>query len=155
MRSSCKMLATDRPSESATTLERNPLQVALRPKIATENVPNSSFARQCHPKIPRPPFLWYNTYRYSPLKGACHFRFLEILHGNYDNSLDCRLSDRDLDSNDVVYEALSYAWGDSRAPCRRCTDKQSCFITENLSNALRSLRYIDRHRLVWADAIWS
>ena len=60
---------------------------------------------------------------------------------------DCRLSD------DLSYEALSYAWGQHIFPELLHTHKGILKITENLALALRSLRFKDRVRYLWVDAV--
>ena len=58
------------------------------------------------------------------------------------------------DGQDPGYEALSYAWGSKlRSHRLQCTDA-SCFeVTESLYTALQYLRYRDRERRIWADAV--
>ena len=60
---------------------------------------------------------------------------------------DCRLSD------DLPYEALSYAWGQPVFPELLHTHKGILKITENLALALHSLRFKDRVRYLWVDAV--
>ena len=60
---------------------------------------------------------------------------------------DCRLSD------DLSYEALSYAWGQPIFPEMLHSHKGILKITENLALALRSLRFKDRVRYLWVDAV--
>ncbi|PVH78200.1 hypothetical protein DL98DRAFT_377834, partial [Cadophora sp. DSE1049] len=58
----------------------------------------------------------------------------------------CSLQDHD-------YEALSYAWGvESLEHTIQCSGMK-IQITANLDDALRQLRYPDRPRLLWVDAI--
>jgi hypothetical protein len=68
--------------------------------------------------------------------------------------------------NPLAYEALSYTWGLATArtelakiiPCSGGTDKELSLpatleIRDNLASALRHLRYGDRPRTLWIDAI--
>lgn len=51
------------------------------------------------------------------------------------------------------YEAISYTWGDrNKRKEIRCGD-QLVTVPENLYDALRHLRYTDRVRTLWVDAI--
>ncbi|KAI8623268.1 heterokaryon incompatibility protein-domain-containing protein [Xylariaceae sp. FL1651] len=81
-----------------------------------------------------------------------------------DPSIDSSLytipgNDTELDSHSLRYEALSYTWGsiqDSEAALIT-DDTSAAFATLpiglNLSSALRHLRYKDRSRALWVDAI--
>ena len=51
------------------------------------------------------------------------------------------------------YEALSYCWGDNFSPESLCLDGHPLAIGKNLGEALRRLRYHDRPRVLWIDAI--
>lgn len=62
-----------------------------------------------------------------------------------------------LDNEDhVPYEALSYAWGsetDRESVTFGAGGQFSLSVTQNLAEALRYLRYADRPRTIWVDAI--
>ncbi|KAK8070083.1 hypothetical protein PG994_006699 [Apiospora phragmitis] len=54
------------------------------------------------------------------------------------------------------YECLSYAWGseDGRKEVKiQGSAPRSLFVTQNLDEAIRHLRYVDRSRIMWIDAI--
>lgn len=51
------------------------------------------------------------------------------------------------------YEALSYAWGEPIFPERLYLPSGYLAITKNLAAALRHLRYPDRSRRMWVDAV--
>ena len=51
------------------------------------------------------------------------------------------------------YEALSYAWGTAISPLKVRVDGTNMSITENLDQGLRRLRFDDRPRVLWIDAI--
>ncbi|KAF2797108.1 HET-domain-containing protein [Melanomma pulvis-pyrius CBS 109.77] len=108
----------------------------------------------CHLRLP---------YRYTRLEDG-HIRLLDLSPGppesplmcslrvtdlmkmvNVVNTIDCQLRGR--------YEALSYVWGDPKVTEEICCAGQSLFITVNLGDALRRLRYIDKVRTLWADAL--
>jgi hypothetical protein len=96
------------------------------------------------------------TYIYEPLKTLRSIRVIELLPGERDAPLACRLTEHD-SATDVDYEALSYVWGEP--VFSECIDEVSTqtvmCITKNLSYALQALRYPDRSRCLWVDAICS
>lgn len=66
-------------------------------------------------------------------------------------------------SDALEYEALSYAWGDRNitrpiqlraiGTSHRSSDTSEVQVTTNLESALRHLRYKDRTRILWVDAL--
>ena len=52
-----------------------------------------------------------------------------------------------------TYEALSYVWGNSTVTLPILLNGLEFQVTTNLESALRHLRYHDRTRILWADAI--
>ena len=100
----------------------------------------------------RYPFPFGRThYQYSPLPPG-HIRVIELQPGTKADPLVCRLLAVKTADN-LVYEAVSYVWGN---PQRRvnlnCEDKV-IRITTSLAQVLRRVRYADRSRVVWADAV--
>jgi hypothetical protein len=78
----------------------------------------------------------------------------------FDNSLfSASGNNLEPSSHSLVYEALSYTWGSDQARVAvLITDDTSAvpavlLIGSNLSSALRHLRYQDRSRSLWIDAI--
>jgi len=51
------------------------------------------------------------------------------------------------------YEALSYAWGTAISPCKALVDGFELPITESLNQGLRRLRFCDKRRMLWIDAL--
>jgi hypothetical protein len=94
------------------------------------------------------------TYIYEPLKTLRSIRVIELLPGERDAPLACRLTEHD-SAVDVEYEALSYVWGKPVFSERidEVSTRTVICITENLSYALQALRYPDRSRCLWVDAI--
>ncbi|KAJ2893475.1 HET-domain-containing protein [Zalerion maritima] len=83
------------------------------------------------------------------------FRLLELLPSSpaqSSSSVQCLLTDSYFDS-DEEYEAVSYCWGDpnDRRPIS-CNGK-TVFISSSLMDAFLGLRYPDRRRKLWIDAI--
>lgn len=72
--------------------------------------------------------------------------------GVHEAAIECDLQVASLEDK-PGYESLSYTWGDStKDGAVRIAD---CLLstTENLWSALRHLRYPDKPRLIWADAL--
>jgi len=97
-------------------------------------------------------------YRYQPLdKQKNAIRLLTLLPGEFSDEIRVVLNHVSFDSdNPPQYEALSYVWGSAANPAS-CKVGQSgnrtIRITENLAVALPYLRYTDRARILWIDAI--
>ena len=95
------------------------------------------------------------AHQYSTLLYDDSIRLLKLLsEGNdaNDRGLSCGLEDCRL-SDDPSYEALSYTWGRPVFPELLHTHNGVLRITENLALALRGLRFKDRVRRLWVDAV--
>ena len=100
-----------------------------------------------------------NLYRYSPIdKKASEIRLMTVLPCAFEAKVRvtiriARLS-RSLKS---IYEALSYTWGSTTdldyVYVQEDEGEKALAITRNLAEALRYLRYEDRPRVLWIDAI--
>ncbi|KAI8937759.1 hypothetical protein NX059_005459 [Plenodomus lindquistii] len=53
----------------------------------------------------------------------------------------------------ILFEALSYTWGTQRPDASILLDNQAFLVSPNLESILRHLRYEDRPRRIWIDAI--
>lgn len=118
------------------------------------------------------------SYLYRPLCQAQYStRLVQILPGQHDSDINCIIYDYTLRSGQAPgpYEALSYAWGDSKQRQRiyvrdawssnECDtyvrdawssnerDTSYLDVTANLFIALRRLRDSDFPRLMWIDAL--
>ncbi|KAI1126731.1 heterokaryon incompatibility protein-domain-containing protein [Nemania abortiva] len=86
------------------------------------------------------------------LKTPFAIRLVVVLPSTEKHSdIICKLCNSTLTT--ARYEALSYVWGD---PSRRkpvLVNDRPFQATENLESALRNLRYPNRHRVVWIDAM--
>jgi Heterokaryon incompatibility protein (HET) len=71
---------------------------------------------------------------------------------SHDAPLECGFSLASFDG-DVNYEALSYVWGDINPIMPITLEGKEILITKNLHSALTHLRYNDRERILWADAL--
>lgn len=79
-------------------------------------------------------------------------KFLPASNDANDHELSCHLEDRRL-LDDPSYEALSYTWGPPIFPESLHTQNGILKITEDLALALRRLRFKDRDRYLWVDAV--
>ncbi|KAI1264749.1 heterokaryon incompatibility protein-domain-containing protein [Xylariaceae sp. FL1019] len=91
-----------------------------------------------------------DTYHYKLLPMS--IRIAELLPGKSDEPLSCLLHEFEW-SNLPKYEALSYAWGDPEDKSSIIIHDKKLEITKSLQVALSHLRYEDKARLLWADAI--
>jgi hypothetical protein len=91
-------------------------------------------------------------YEYSELTDPGELRLLILAPGGGSAPLGCRLKHTIL-SNQPIYEALSYAWGDPTKAKEIICEDRSISITESLFTALRHLRHVDEERTIWADAV--
>lgn len=104
------------------------------------------------------PFPAAGEFQYSPLffcseNLRCQIRLVKVLPGDYADPMCCTIFKETLGL--AEYEALSYTWGDpkDRRAIRLNGHSQAISITANCEAALRRLRYLDRERVVWIDAI--
>ena len=104
-------------------------------------------------QLPTPAPSSTQTYQYLPLKHERDIRLLYLLPGSDGSPLSCSLSIVSL-SELPVYEAISYTWGEPIFSASiECFSKGQLPITENLSKALFHMRFADRIRVLWVDAI--
>ena len=92
-------------------------------------------------------------YKYKELPNDSSFRVLELLPGELDESISCRLHVADW-TNPPDYEAISYAWGNSSDTFPANCDGKLLDISPNLRDGLLQMRLSDHSRFLWADAIW-
>ncbi|GAW23816.1 hypothetical protein ANO14919_133930 [Xylariales sp. No.14919] len=90
---------------------------------------------------------------YSRLSGPeLSFRLLHLLPGNSSSGIQCQLSEAPLQTP-PEFEALSYVWGDVTDTLPITVQGQPHNVTRNLYSALHSLRYPNRIRTLWVDAL--
>lgn len=99
-----------------------------------------------------------NQYQYQPLNEAEHeIRLLTIVPDTFSAPVRVTLTNTPLtDSLVPTFEALSYTWGSPVDLVRIFigpTGNDVLFVTQNLATALPYLRYGDRPRVIWIDAI--
>ena len=70
-----------------------------------------------------------------------------------DSDVQCDLFTTSLDSALPQYEALSYVWGSPKSNATMILRHAPFSVTTNLHSALKNLRYPDRERCLWIDAL--
>lgn len=90
---------------------------------------------------------------YRPLdESKNQIRLVHLLPGIDSDDLHCRFSMISLD-DDSSFEALSYVWGDEKDRMPVQVEGKEVTVTRNLYQALKSLRYEEKERVIWADAL--
>lgn len=79
-------------------------------------------------------------------------RLLCLKAGSWQDNLQCTLEPYTV-SNATSYCALSYTWGKPIFESRIICNGVDLAVTQNLSDALRNLRYEHVDRLLWVDAL--
>ncbi len=92
------------------------------------------------------------AYKYQALPCDSFFRVLELLPGGeYDPVIGTmHIVDWSTVPN---YEAISYCWGDKNDTMPVHIDGRTVWVTKSLQSGLTHLRYRDRSRWLWADAV--
>ena len=112
----------------------------------------------------QPPHSDLYSYKNCPLPKADDIRILTIRPGRAGDPVECFLTTRSLksshppDARDVPYEALSYHWGSGDPTFEIRIHVEHAFpakfrVRQNLHSALTHLRYTDRRKALWIDAI--
>lgn len=92
------------------------------------------------------------VFQYEALRGADEIRLLVLQPGDRESPIEFSLVHASLEDN-PIYEAISYAWGDPLVAHTVFSGGRAIKITTSLFTALRHLRYADKPRTVWADAL--
>ncbi|OCK82082.1 HET-domain-containing protein, partial [Lepidopterella palustris CBS 459.81] len=95
------------------------------------------------------------SFKYKPigLEGPA-FRLLRLLKGD-DEPIQCQLFESRLPppEYDGDYAALSYTWGNKSKPCEIMINGSKMAVTKNAYLSLRDLRYQEKDRVLWIDAL--
>lgn len=94
-----------------------------------------------------------NQTLYQPLKGERQTRFLYLQPGKDDEPVVCEIVPGDLNNLKRQYEAVSYTWRASTVTRTICCGGQDFQLRLNPYSLLRQLRYPDKVRILWLDAI--
>ncbi|KEY74436.1 hypothetical protein S7711_04474 [Stachybotrys chartarum IBT 7711] len=90
---------------------------------------------------------------YPPLDASKHeIRIVTIEPAYFSDPIVGKLQPVSLLEN-PAYEALSYAWGNYQSSRSIFINGRRCAISESLESAIRHLRYTNRPRTLWIDAL--
>ena len=94
-------------------------------------------------------------YQYTPLNDDLReIRLLTLHEGRFNTDIHISIHTAPLDPyNPPTYEALSYVWGSQEKPIDIQVGVQNLAVTQKLAQALSYLRYSDKPRTLWIDAI--
>jgi Heterokaryon incompatibility protein (HET) len=93
-------------------------------------------------------------YAHQTLSAQSSIRILTLEPASDFNApLRCRLTDVNLNREEISYEALSYVWGSATGTNSLSCEGQELLITPNCESALRHLRFKSRDRNLWVDAV--
>lgn len=90
---------------------------------------------------------------YTTIDARKQTRLIELLPGAFEEQITCELIVHDYTDVSREYEALSYTWGKPFFTVAVKCNGFDYFVTQNLSDALRFMRYTDKPRWLWIDAI--
>ena len=99
-----------------------------------------------------------NKHTYQPITSR-QIRIAEVHPGEFKDPIAISLhherflTNEHAEAQHTPYEALSYVWGSKENPVPIIADNSDLYITQNLSSALKHLRYRGRSRFVWVDAL--
>ena len=97
-----------------------------------------------------------DLFQYRPLLGQGSIRLLNLMPGQGNYEITSDMVNAEVTSgarSRTHYEALSYTWGDPTEKREMRCCGLSLQITSSLYNALKQLRYPDRTRTLWVDAV--
>jgi hypothetical protein len=92
------------------------------------------------------------SFPYQPLTGESEIRLLELLPGSDDAILKCQIIHTSLGEG-PDYEALSYVWGETFETDQLLLNDHAFKVSTNLKMSLQHLRYKNKRRTMWIDAI--
>lgn len=94
-----------------------------------------------------------SVFQYVPLSNpSTHIRLLEILEGDFDQRVVCKLSTWELTSAPPYY-AISYTWGETRLMATIVVNGQEMKVRQNCEYVLQQSFASRRSTYYWCDAI--
>lgn len=91
---------------------------------------------------------------YSPLSNdRTEIRILTVLPGTWADHIECKLTTESLDDPNLIYHALSYAWGHHSNLSSILVNDRVVTITTSLEAALRQVRQDDQPLALWIDKL--
>ena len=94
-----------------------------------------------------------SPFQYDP-QGRRQIRVLQLSPGVGSTQLSGMLHVRNLDDDELDYDALSYMWGDPTPVSTIIIRSQTLPIAHNLNEALHSLRHPAKAIILWFDAVY-
>jgi hypothetical protein len=94
-------------------------------------------------------------YRYDALNAELgEIRLLKLLPGEFSSEIHLQLITQPLtETVQLRYDALSYTWGSTQTSALVFVGENTLDITQSLAEALPYLRYPDKSRVLWIDAM--
>jgi hypothetical protein len=94
-------------------------------------------------------------YRYDALNAELgEIRLLKLLPGEFSSEIYLQLITQPLtETVQLRYDALSYTWGSTQTSALVFVGENTLDITQSLAEALPYLRYPDKSRVLWIDAM--
>ena len=138
-------------ASSAITKRVDPSR-SIRIQTATVRTSPRRFNLRSGPQTPEPSPV---PYKYTPLNDDLkEIRLLTLHEGEFKADIQISIHTVCLNpDNPPTYEALSYVWGSQENPIDIHVGLQILAVTQNLAEVLLYLRYRDKPRTLWIDAI--
>ncbi|KAG2419779.1 hypothetical protein HFD88_004575 [Aspergillus terreus] len=125
----------------------------LRHRGILDDIAQSTIFRVVGPKIVQPDRdNQPDGSMYQPFRNGKECRILILEPGCGDEEINCRLVNVILNWR-TRYEALSYAWGEPDKTDQIVCCGRIMSVRVNLHSALRHLRYSNKQRFLWVDAL--
>jgi hypothetical protein len=107
-----------------------------------------------HPRIDQNSYLSFpeSDFLYASVLSGDEIRLIEFHGSPDDDNIRCSLVVRRLDDS-LVYNALSYCWGDQNSKRAITCNGSHLEVGHNLYMAMRQIRRDNRTELLWADAL--
>ncbi|RFU26911.1 hypothetical protein B7463_g9427, partial [Scytalidium lignicola] len=96
------------------------------------------------------------NFKYKPIiREGSGFRLLRVLKGCDEDPIQCQLFESKIPSSEETsnYAALSYTWGSASKPCDIIINDSKMTVTKHVYLALRDLRFREKDRVLWVDAV--
>lgn len=125
-------------------------------RISTQVTPTRVLRRRVNGRFAVPDLLpSYTPYQYTPLNEELNeVRLLTLHEGDFTAGVQVSIHTVPLmPENPPIYEALSYVWGSTENLTDIKVGNDCLAVTRNLAKALPYLRYKDKPRTLWIDAI--
>jgi hypothetical protein len=95
------------------------------------------------------------SYIHDPASSQCQqVLIVTFLPGRDPTPLQCTIATADLGSDELVYEALSYEWGNPASIREEISlNGQPFLVRKNLWSAMKHVRHTKTMQRLWIDAI--